>query len=84
MDIYEIKAGYLGDQLNIEETETIPISWTTEVPPVLSAGEYAMWNGRWIMTLVPPMPPEPMYDSNTQRLEWNGHGRGREWLIIDI
>ena len=77
MNIYEIKEGYLGDQISILEDEAIPLSWTTDAPPTLDVDEYAMWVGRWIITSIPPMPPEPMYDPNTQVLQWDGI----TWLI---
>lgn len=78
MDIYEIKEGYLGNQISIQENEAIPISWTMEIPPALNASEYAMWIGKWVITTIPPMPPEPMYNLESQTLSWTGS----EWLIL--
>jgi hypothetical protein len=81
MILYEIARGYLGEIL--DDSLIAPASekkYTREQPPELLPGEYALWIGHWTKTTVPPMPPEPEYDTLSQRLHWSGS----EWIVIEV
>lgn len=80
MNIYEIKAGYLGGSRILNPGDSIPQSWTTEAPPQLAENEYAMWCGKWVKTSIPPMPPEPPHDPQLQKVVWDG----TQWQVVSI